>query len=153
MSFIHRHGKVFATALACLALGAGGGAIASAGAASSGQASTGAAIAGLGHGGLLARIRWATVHANLITYTKQQGFVAITVDRGFVVSVSGDSLTLREGLKNETYKTLRLSLPAKTTVRNNRARSTLSALTPGEHVLVVQGPQRALVVARSAGTS
>jgi hypothetical protein len=99
---------------------------------------------------VLARIRWGTVHASLITYTKQQGFVTVTIDRGFVQSVSGDTLTMREGTRNETYKTLTLSLPAGTVVRDHRASSSLSALKPGEHVLVVQGPQRALVVARDA---
>jgi hypothetical protein len=150
MSFIHRHAKVFAVALSCLALGAAGSAIASAGAATSSPAAASARAGALGRAGLLARIRWGTVHASLVTYTKKQGFVTITIDRGFVQSVSGDSLTMREGTKTETYKTLTLSLPANTIVRDNRTRSTLSALKPGEHVLVIQGPQRALVVARDA---
>jgi hypothetical protein len=152
MSPIHRHGKVFAVALACLALGAGGSAIASAGASTStpGKAPAQAGAAALRRAGLLAGIRWGTVHASLVTYTKKQGFVTVTIDRGFVQSVSGDSLTLREGIKNATYKTVTLNLPAGTIVRDHRTRSSLSALTAGEHVLVIQGPQRALVVARAA---
>lgn len=147
MSFIQRKARLLAVALSCLALGAAGSAIASAAAATSSASPHSARSGAFRHGGALARLRGATVHASLITYTKQ-GFVTVTIDRGFVQSVSGDSLTMREGTRNATYKMLTLSLPAGTVVRDNRARSSLSALRPGEHVLVVQGPQRALVVAR-----
>jgi hypothetical protein len=147
MSFIQRNAKLLAVALSCLVVGAAASAIASAGAATSSTSSHAARAGTLRHGGLMALIRRGTVHASLITYT-EQGFVTVTIDRGFVQRVSGNSLTIREGTKNETYKTLALSLPAGTVVRDNRARSSLSALRPGEHVLVVQGPQRALVLAR-----
>ncbi|HLJ03911.1 MAG TPA: hypothetical protein VKT31_10745 [Solirubrobacteraceae bacterium] len=148
MSFIHRNARLLAVALSCLALGAAGSAIASAGAATSSTSSHAVRGGARGRAGLMAMIRRGTVHASLITYTKKQGFVTVTIDRGFVQSVSGNSLTMREGTRTATYKTLTLSLPAGTVVRDNRARASLSALKPGEHVLVVQGPQRALVVAR-----
>jgi hypothetical protein len=88
------------------------------------------------------------VHGDVVVYTKQ-GFKTITFDRGFVQSVSGNMLTLREGTKKATYKTVTLTIPSNARVRNNGQRSTLSALTAGEHVGVVQGLPRTLVIARA----
>ena len=78
----------------------------------------------------------------------RKGFVTVSFDRGFVESVKGAALTLREGTKKATYKTVTLTIPSGAQVRNNGRRSSLSALTPGEHVGVLQGPVRTLVVAR-----
>jgi hypothetical protein len=143
MSFVKRHVRVLTVAVGCLGLGAGASAIASAGASTTPSTATHA-----GHRGARAELRRA-VHGDVVVYTKQ-GFKTITFDRGFVQSVHGDVLTLREGTKNATYKTVTLTIPSTARVRNNGQRSTLSTLTSGEHVGVIQGVARTIVIARSA---
>lgn len=137
--------KLGAVALTCVALGVGAGAIAN-GAAST---STPAATAGAHHVrlGLRALVR-RTAQATLVVHTKQ-GFVNVTIARGTVQSVSGNQLTLAEGTRKATYKTVTYTLPATVRVRDNRQRSTLSAVKPGQRALVVMLPKRALVVART----
>jgi hypothetical protein len=92
-----------------------------------------------------------TVQANVVVATKT-GFATVTIERGFVQSVSGQRLTIREGTKKATYKTVMLTIPSNAKVRDNRQASTLSALTAGQRVAVVQAPQRTGVIARSAPT-
>ncbi len=137
--------KLGAVALTCVALGVGAGAIAN-GAAST---SAPAAKAPAAHARLrLQAIIRRTAQANLIVHTKQ-GFVNVTIARGTVQSVSGNQLTLAEGTRKATYKTVTYTLPATVRVRDNRQRSTLSAVKPGQRALVVILPKRALVVART----
>lgn len=151
MTYLRKHLKLITVAVACVAIGAAGSAIATAGAASnttSGSAkSAKTARAGVGVRALERR----TVQANLVVATKS-GFATVTVDRGFVQSVSGQQLTIREGTKKATYKTVTLTIPSNAKVRENRQSSTLSALTAGQRVAVVQAPQRTWVIARSAPT-
>jgi len=156
MSFIRRHTKFLAVALSCLGLGAAGSTIAAAGAApSSSSATSGAATAGAAK---VNRAAWRraflrshAVHGDLVIYTKN-GFKTIALDRGFVDSVSGNALVMREGTRTHTYRTVTLSIPADARVINRGQSSTLSQLTPGEHVVVIQGPVRTLVVARTPAT-
>ena len=82
----------------------------------------------------------------------KSGFETVTVDRGFVQSVNGRQLTIREGTKTTTYKTITLTIPSNAAVRDNRRASTLSALTAGQRVVVVHAPQRTWVVARTLRT-
>ena len=91
------------------------------------------------------------VHGDLVVPTKT-GFAKATLDRGFVQSVSGTQLTLREGTKTSTYKTVTLTIPAGARVRDNRQAATLSDLKPGQRALVLQGPKRTLVVAHDVRT-
>ncbi len=148
MSFIHRHARTLAVAVSCLGVGAGASAIADAGASttSTTHATKPAAKAAWARDrrGLLRR----AVQGQLVIHTKK-GFETVSFERGYVQSVSGDSLTLREGTKNATYKTVTLTIPSSARVRNNGAASSLSALTSGEHVGVIQGPANTWVVARS----
>ena len=149
MSFLRRHSRIAVVALSCVALGAGASAIASAGA---GTQSTAKAVHARGaHNGLRGRgMRWArrAVHADLVVGTKQ-GFVNVTVDRGTVDSVSGNQLTLAEGTKKQTYKTVTLTIPAAAKVRDNKQTASLSSLQKGQRVIVVQAPKRTFVVART----
>ena len=78
-------------------------------------------------------------------------FVTVTLDRGFVQSVSGNDLTIREGTANLTYRTVTLTIPRGATVRNDRHAAQLSSLQSGEHVLVFHGPNRTLVAAHHGG--
>ena len=79
------------------------------------------------------------VHADVVVATKS-GFATVTIDRGVVQSVSGQQLTIREGTKKATYKTVTLTIPSSAKVRDNRRASTLSALTAGQRASVVQAP-------------
>lgn len=136
-------------AVTCLALGAGAGAIASAGAAT--HAAGSGAHAGeqrFGHGLRARGLRLArrAVHAELVVPTPQ-GFATVTIDRGTVDSVSGDQLTLTEGTPTQTYKTVTLTIPSGATVRSDRHVATLASLTAGQRVLVVSAPKHTFVVA------
>jgi hypothetical protein len=48
------------------------------------------------------------------------GFATVTLDRGFVQSVNRQQLTIREGTKTTTYKTVMLTIPSNAVVRDNR---------------------------------
>lgn len=143
MSFLKRHVAVVGVAVSCLGVGAAASAIATAGAASPSPSPSSAHV--------LRHRRWARipgVHAELVVHTRS-GFQTITADRGFVDSVSGETLTLREGTRTATYKTVTLTIPAGARVRNNGKRAPLSSVSAGEHVLVVRGPARTWVIART----
>ena len=155
MTYLRKHLKLVAVAASCVAIGAAGSAIATAGAASTSTTSTasGSTSAKTAHarGAGVRALERRTVQGNLIVATKS-GFATVTVDRGFVQSVSGRQLTIREGTKNATYKNVTLTIPSNAKVRDNRQSSTLSALTAGQRVAVVQATQRTWVIARSAPT-
>ncbi len=156
MTYLRKHLKLITVAAACVAIGAAGSAIATAGAAST---TTTSAAAGRfderqdrhARGAGVRALERRTVQANVVVATKT-GFATVTIDRGFVQSVSGQQLTIREGTKKATYKTVTLTIPSNAKVRDNRQASTLSALTAGQRVAVVQAPQRTWVIARSAPT-
>ena len=90
------------------------------------------------------------VHADLVVPTKDGKFANVTVDRGFVEKVDGNSLTLREGTKTATYKTITLVIPSNAVVRIKRKAGKLSDIKAGQHAMVVKGPQRTLVIVRDA---
>lgn len=151
MTLLRKHLKLVTVAAACVAIGAAGSAIATAGAASSGTTTTSSTTAkaprtrGAGARALERR----AVHADVVVATKS-GFDTVTIDRGFVQSVSGQQLTIREGTKKATYKTVTVTIPSSAKVRDNRRASTMSALTAGQRVSVVQAPNRTWVIARTA---
>lgn len=154
MRFLRKHYKLLIVAAACTAIGAGASAIATAGAASgtTSGATTATTTAKANRAGRLLSARALAsraVHADAVIDTKS-GFVTVTLDRGFVESVSGQQLTIREGTKKATYKTVTLTIPSNAKVRDNKKTATLSALTAGERVWVLQGPNDTHVVARSA---
>jgi hypothetical protein len=156
VTYLRKHMKLVTVAASCVAVGAAGSAIATAGAASTStttgtaNGSTSAKTARARGAGVRALER-RTVQASLVVATKS-GFATVTVERGFVQSVSGQQLTIREGTKKATYKTVTLTIPSNATVRDNRQSSALSALSAGQRVAVVQAPQRTWVIARSAPT-
>jgi hypothetical protein len=148
MKFLRRHARLISVAAACAALGAGVSAIATAGASTTGNSAPGkAALAGgrrLGGRRLLLR----AVHGDLVVRTRS-GFTNVTFDRGFVQSVAGQQLTLREGTKRATYKTVTVTLPTSAVVRDNGQGASLSAVKDGQHVIVLQAPMRTFVIART----
>ena len=160
MTYLRKHLKLITVAAACVAIGAAGSAIATAGAASAGTTTATAGSSGANStNAKTARARGAgvralerrTVQANVVVATKT-GFATVTIDRGFVQSVSGQQLTIREGSRKATYKTVTLTIPSSAKVRDNRQASRLSALTGGQRVAVVQAPKRTWVTARTAPT-
>ena len=145
MTYLRKHLKLVTVAAVCVVIGAAGSAIATAGAAGSG--STTAKPARVRGAGVRALERRA-VHANAVVATKS-GFATVTVDRGFVRSVDGQQLTIREGTKKATYKTVTLTIPAGAHIRDNRQVATISALKSGQRVIVVQAPKRTFVFAHT----
>jgi hypothetical protein len=154
MSFLRTHARLLAVAVSCLALGAGASVIASAGAATTNSRSgaTPAGKAAKAHPRArraALRLARGAVHVEAVVHTKS-GFRTVTLDRGYVESVSGDTLTLREATRNATYRTVTITVPSTARVRNQRRPATLSQLSAGEHVVVVQGLKRTWVIARAA---
>jgi len=139
---------LIAVAAACAAIGAGVSAIATAGASTTGNSPPAkAALAGgrrLGGRRLLLR----AVHGDLVVRTRS-GFTNVTFDRGFVQAVNGQQLTLSEGTKRATYKTVTVTIPASAVVRDNGQRASLLAVKAGQHVIVLQAPMRTFVIART----
>jgi len=78
------------------------------------------------------------------------GFDTVTMDRGSFSSLSGDQLTITEGTKTATYKTVTLTIPSSATVRRNGEAAKLSDLKSGDTVMVVQSPKATVVSANDA---
>jgi hypothetical protein len=72
------------------------------------------------------------------------------MDRGSFSSLSGDQLTITEGTKTATYKTVTLTIPSGATVRRNGEAAKLSDLKSGDTVMVLQSPQGTVVTADDA---
>ncbi len=152
------HLKLLAVAASCVAIGAAISAIASAGAATTaaahGTKAAGAHRRGNAQRGNARGVRHVVrraVHAELVVGTKS-GFAKVTFDRGSVQAVSGQQLTLREGTKKHTYKTVTLTIPTSARVRINHKAATLSQLSTGQRVLVFQLPKRTVVSAHNGKT-
>jgi hypothetical protein len=151
MSFITTHPRVLAVGAACAAAGVGAGTVAAAGA-STGQHSASDKSAhrtvSAQRRGLI-RLARRTVHGELTVRTAK-GFRTVTIDRGTVDSVSGDTLTMSDGTPTATDQKVTITIPSSARVRNDRRPAALSSLTAGERVVVVQLPQRTVVRARPA---
>jgi hypothetical protein len=132
--------RTCAVGITCAALGAGAGILDSAsGATSSPKAKSGAKAGSRG----LQR----AVHADAVVPVAGGGFAAATYDRGFVSSVNGTNLTVREGTRKATYKTVTLPIPAGATIRLDRKPAQLADLRAGDRVRVLHGPKRTRVAA------
>ena len=142
--FLHRHLKLIAVGLVSAGIGAGAGAIAVAGASTP---QTTSAHDRLGPRALIRR----TVQGQLIVATKH-GFVHINVVRGRVKSVSGQQLTLVVGTRKAAYRTVTVTLPAYTRVRDDHQLATLAQVKPGQRAMVIRAPHRALVIAHTPRT-
>ena len=77
------------------------------------------------------------VHAEEVVLNKAgTAFITATEDSGTVASVSGDQLTVKEGTKSVTYKTVTLTIPSGAKVLRNGASAQLGDLKSGDHVHV-----------------
>src|SRR3954453_12416329 len=102
------------------------------------------------HGNHFGRFGRAPVHADLVVPAKGGTFKTVTFDRGTVDSVSGDQLTIKEGTKSATYKTITLTIPSDAKIRRNGENAQLSDLQQGDAVAVVSTDAKTLVKAFSA---
>jgi hypothetical protein len=100
--------------------------------------------------GRLAGAEGPPVHADAVVPNDKGGFDTMTMDRGSFSALSGDQLTITEGTKRATYKTVTLTIPANATVRRNGEKAQLSDLKAGDEVFVVQGPNGTVVAAHDA---
>ena len=156
MTFLRKHIKLVMIGATCAAAGVGAGAIATAGAtgtsgttgASATPVASGHAAAALGARRALAR---RAIQGDVVVATRS-GFATVTFNRGFVASVNGRQLTIREGTKAATYKDVTLTIPTGAKVRDNGQAASLSRLTTGQRVGVVQGPKITHVIARNAAS-
>lgn len=147
---IARHWRLLSVAVACLALGAGASAIASAGAdpakpsASSDQHGA-AQIHRVGHRGRLLR---RAVAGEIVVRTKD-GFGTVSLERGTIDEISGSRLTIAEGTRRASYRSVTVTIPADARIRDDGIRTGLSSVKAGERVLVITAPQRTFVIART----
>jgi hypothetical protein len=149
MSLIARHSRLLIVAVCCAALGAGVGAIASAGA-SSGQTKSGRRTLGRSlRGGGLRRLARHAVHGDL-TIATRTGLETVSFDRGRIQRVNGQQLTITEGIRQASSRTVTVTVPANARVRDNRRVATMSELKDGQRVLVIRAPKRTFVIAATA---
>jgi hypothetical protein len=148
MSSIRRHSRLLLVAVCCVAVGAAVSAIASAGAATSTKHSAHPAAR---HARLRARGVHRLLHAvqGSAVVRTADGFANVTFERGEVDSVSGQQLTITEGTPKASYKTVTVTVPANAVVRDNRRQASLADVKAGQRVLVVTGPKRTYVIART----
>ena len=90
------------------------------------------------------------VHSDTVVPNEKGGFDTVTMDRGSFSSLSGNQLTITEGTKTATYKTVTLTIPSGATVRRNGEAAKLSDLKSGDTVMVMQSPKATVVAANDA---
>jgi hypothetical protein len=146
-------GKAAVVVGTCAALGAGAAVAGNAASAPSSGGAAGKRAAGPsganGRQGRLRALRRA-VHVDAVVPTKDGKFANVTLDRGIVQSVQGDQLTLKEGTRKATYKTVTLTIPGDAVVRDNKRRAKLSDVKSGQRAVVFRGPKRTAVIAHDA---
>jgi hypothetical protein len=94
------------------------------------------------------RLQRGIVHADLVVAAPDGTFKNVTVDRGWITAVNGSTISLREGTKSATYKTVDITVPTGVVVRVNRHSATLGDLKPGQRAQIAQLPKRTIVIAR-----
>jgi hypothetical protein len=157
MTFMRKHLKLLTIGAVCAGAGVGAGAIATAGAAGTSTTTTTKHTAAMSatQAAAKARVRRGLARRSIqgdVVVATRKGFATVTFNRGFVQSVSGRQLTIREGTKAATYKVVTLNIPAGAKVRDNGQGATLSQLTAGQRVGVLQGPKVTHVIARNAAS-
>ncbi len=90
------------------------------------------------------------VHSESVVPNEKGGFETVTMDRGTLSSLSGQQLTIAEGTKSATYKTVTLTIPSDAKVYRNGETAQLSDIRSGDTVTVVRGPKGTVVNANDA---
>jgi hypothetical protein len=80
------------------------------------------------------------VHSESVVPNEKGGFETVTMDRGTFSALSGEQLTIAEGTKSATYKTVTLTIPSDATVYRNGEKASLADIKSGDTVTVVQSP-------------
>jgi hypothetical protein len=101
-------------------------------------------------GGTLAHAAGPPVHAQMVVPNDKGGFDTITIDRGSFSSLAQGNLTISEGTKTATYKSVTLTIPSNATVRRNGESAQLSSLKSGDIVIVFQSARGTFVGAHDA---
>jgi hypothetical protein len=133
--------RTVVVAALCVALGAAGGIATGSAATSKAKKAGSGALRGGPPGG-------RAVHEDAVVLNKAgTAFITATEDSGTVVSVSGDQLTIKEGTKSVTYKTVTLTIQSGATVKRNGSTAQLSDLKAGDRVHVTQSSDGTTVFA------
>ena len=90
------------------------------------------------------------VHSEAVVPNEKGGFDTVTMDRGTFSSLSGQQLTITEGTKSATYKTVTLTIPSDATVYRNGEKAALSDIKSGDTVTVMQSRSGTVVNAFDA---
>ncbi len=142
--------RLVSVGLACAVLGVGGGAVLNATARDGGGHAARGDLAGGQHGKHGAgRLLRHVVHGDLVV-GHGKTFGNVTIDRGKVVSMTSSSVTIAEGTRKASYKTVTLPIPANARIRDNHKKATLADLKAGQRIMVVKLPKRTLVRAHDA---
>lgn len=96
------------------------------------------------------RFAGRAIHSETVVPTKDGTFATATFDRGTVTGVAGDQLSLKEGTKTATYKTVALTVSADAKVVVNGKKATLADVKADQLAIVLQGPKNTLVLAHDA---
>jgi hypothetical protein len=81
--------------------------------------------------------RGRAVHASEIVLNKAgTAFITQTIDTGTVKSVSGNDVTITEGVGSVTYKDVTLTIPSGATVTRDGASASVSDLKAGDRISV-----------------
>ena len=90
------------------------------------------------------------VHSESVVPNEKGGFDTVTMDLGTFSSLSGEQLTITEGTKSATYKTVTLTIPGDASVYRNGEKARLSDIKSGDTVTVTQSPSGTMVNAFDA---
>ena len=90
------------------------------------------------------------VHSESVVPNERGSFETVTMDRGMFSSLSGEQLTIAEGTKTATYKTVTLTIPSDAKVYVNGETAQLSDIKSGDTVTVVRSPAGTVVSAYDA---
>jgi hypothetical protein len=132
---------VLAVATTCALVGAAGG-IASSGAASKASSSTASSTSkkdGGGPGGPGGFGGGFAIHSESVQLNKAgTAFITVTRDQGTVTAVSGSDISLTEGTKTVTYKTVTVTVADGATVTRNDETAALTDIKVGDTVSISQ---------------
>jgi hypothetical protein len=128
-----------AVATTCALVGAAGG-IASSGAASKATSSSTSSTAGKGGGGPGGPgFGGFAIHSESVQLNKAgTAFITVTRDQGTVTAISGSDISLKEGAKTVTYKTVTVTVADGATVTRNDETAALTDIKVGDTVSISQ---------------
>jgi hypothetical protein len=91
--------------------------------------------------------RGGAIHAEFVVPARDDTFKTITMDRGVITGVNGSTVSLREGTRDATYKTVDVTLGDDAVVWVNGQQASVGDLKADQKARITQLPKRTLVVA------